>query len=53
MMDNDKEKWHEAMDQEIESMYFSSVWELVDLLEGFRLIRNNWVYKGKRDLMDK
>ena len=25
MMDTDREKWHEAMNQEIESMYFNSV----------------------------
>ena len=25
MIDIDKEKWHEAMNQEIESMYFNSV----------------------------
>ena len=47
MMDSDKEKWHEAMNQEMESMYSNSVWELVDLLEGFRLIRNKWIYNRK------
>ena len=26
MMDTDEEKWHEAMNQEIESIYFNSVW---------------------------
>ena len=40
MMDSDKEKWHEAMNQEIESLYSNSVWELVDLPEGFRPIGN-------------
>ena len=48
MMDFDKEKWHEAMNQEMESMYSNSVWELVDLPEGFRPIGNKWIYKRKK-----
>ena len=31
MDDSDKEKWLEAMNQEMESMYSNSVWELVDV----------------------
>ena len=53
MMDTDKEKWREVMNQEMEIMYFNSVSELVDLPEGFRPIRNKWFYKRKIDLMDK
>ena len=30
MDDSDKEKWHDAMNQEMESMYSNSIWELVD-----------------------
>ena len=30
MDDSDKDKWLEAMNQEMESMYSNSVWELVD-----------------------
>ena len=48
MMDSDKEKWYEAINQEIESMYFNSIWELIDLLEGFRPIGNKWIYKRKK-----
>ena len=48
VMDSDKEKWHEAMNQEMESMYSNSVWELVDLPEGFRPIGNKWIYKRKK-----
>ena len=48
MMDNDKEKQHEAMNQDIKSMYFNSVWELVNLPKGFRLIGNKWIYKKKK-----
>ena len=40
MMDSEKEKWHETINQEMESMYSNSVWELVDLPEGFRPIGN-------------
>ena len=38
MMDSDKEKWHESMNQEMESMHSNSIWELIDLPEGFRPI---------------
>ena len=48
MMDTNKEKWHEAMNQEIKSMYFNLVWELIDLLEGFRPIGNKWFYEKKK-----
>ncbi|TYK08875.1 gag/pol protein [Cucumis melo var. makuwa] len=34
MNDVDKDQWVKAMDLEMESMYFNSVWELVDLSEG-------------------
>ena len=29
-------------------MYSNSIWELVDLPEGFRPIRNKWIYKRKK-----
>ena len=31
-------------------MYFNSVWELIYLPEGFRPIRNKWIYKRKKGL---
>ncbi|KAA0049915.1 gag/pol protein [Cucumis melo var. makuwa] len=34
MNDVDKDQWVKSMDLEMESMYFNSVWELVDLPEG-------------------
>ena len=49
MMDTDKEKWREVMNQEMEIMYFNSVSELVDLPEGFRPIKNKWIYKWKKE----
>ena len=36
------------MNQEMESIYSNSVWELIDLPEGFRPIGNKWIYKRKK-----
>ncbi|KAA0042864.1 gag/pol protein [Cucumis melo var. makuwa] len=41
MNDVDKDQWVKTMDLEIETMYFYSVWELVDLLEGIKPIGCN------------
>ncbi|TYK27941.1 gag/pol protein [Cucumis melo var. makuwa] len=49
MNDVDKDQWVKAMDLEMESMYFNSVWELVDLPEGVIPIGCKWIYKRKRD----
>ncbi|KAA0037272.1 gag/pol protein [Cucumis melo var. makuwa] len=49
----DKDQWAKAMDLEMESMYFNSVWELVDLLEGVKPIGCKWIYKRKRDSAGK
>ena len=48
MVNPDKEKWQEAMNQEMESMYSNSVWELVDPPEDVRPIGCKWIYKKKR-----
>ena len=48
MVDCDKEQWQEAMNQEMESMYSNSVWELVDPPEEVRPIGCKWIYKRKR-----
>ncbi|TYK11909.1 gag/pol protein [Cucumis melo var. makuwa] len=53
MNDVDKDQWVKAMDLEIESMYFNSVWELVDLPEGVKPIGCKWIYKRKRDSAGK
>ncbi|TYJ98809.1 gag/pol protein [Cucumis melo var. makuwa] len=50
---SDKDPWVKAMDLEIESMYFNSMWELVDLPEGVRPIGCKWIYKRKRDSAGK
>ena len=48
MVECDKEQWQEAMNQEMESMYSNSVWELVDPPEEVRPIGCKWIYKRKR-----
>ncbi|KAA0048708.1 gag/pol protein [Cucumis melo var. makuwa] len=50
---SDKDQWVKAMDLEMESMYFNSVWELVDLPEGVKPIGCKWIYKRKRDSAGK
>ncbi|KAA0064189.1 gag/pol protein [Cucumis melo var. makuwa] len=53
MNDVDKDQWVKAMDLEMKSMYFNSVWELVDLPEGVKPIGCKWIYKRKRDSAGK
>ena len=38
MNDEDSDQWIKAMNLEMESMYFNSVWELVDQLDGVKPI---------------
>ena len=47
MVYTDKEKWHKAINQEMESMYFNSVYKLIDFPVEFRPIGNKWIYKRK------
>ena len=35
------------MNLELESMYFNSVWELVDQPDGVKPMGSKWFYKGK------
>ena len=37
------------MDLEMKSMYFNSVWKLIDQFEGVKLIECKWIYKRNRD----
>ncbi|KAA0049626.1 gag/pol protein [Cucumis melo var. makuwa] len=53
MNDVDKDQWVKAMDLEMESMYFNSVWELVDLPKGVKHIGCKWIYNRKRDSTGK
>ena len=45
----DSNKWLEAMQSEIESMYEIKVWTLTDLLDDRRAIENKWIFKKKMD----
>ena len=47
MDDPDKDKWLTAMEQEMESMYSNSVWELVDLPESVRPIGKVETFKAR------
>ncbi|KAA0036109.1 gag/pol protein [Cucumis melo var. makuwa] len=53
MNDVDKNQRVKAMDLELESMYFNSVWKLVDLPERVKPIGCKWNYKRKRDSVGK
>ena len=50
--DSNKDKWQDAMNQEMESMYSNSVWELVDPPEDVRTIGCKW-FKRKRGIDGK
>ncbi|KAA0051846.1 retrotransposon protein, putative, Ty1-copia subclass [Cucumis melo var. makuwa] len=47
MEDVDKDEWIKAMNLELESMYFNSVWDLVNQLDGVKPIGCKWIYKRK------
>ena len=44
MMSRDSEKWLEAMNSEIESMYENIVWTLVNLPDDRQAIKNKWIF---------
>ena len=45
--------WKEAMDDEVNSMYMNSVWDLVELSHGCKPVGCKWVFKTKRDSSGK
>ena len=47
------EKWLQAMKFEMQSMYDNQVWNLVDPLEGAKVIGCKWVHKIKHDMTFK
>ena len=49
MMSPDSNKWLEAMQSEIGSMYENKVWTLTDLPDDRRAIENKWIFKKKTD----
>ena len=52
-MSPDSEKWLQAMKSEMQSMYDNQVWNLVDPLEGAKVIGCKWVHKIKHDMTFK
>ncbi|KAF2888384.1 hypothetical protein ILUMI_17789 [Ignelater luminosus] len=45
----DSNKWHRAIDDEINALKFNDTWTLVKLLENARVIYNKWVFHVKTD----
>ena len=50
IMGPDSEKWLGAMKSEIESMHDNQVWNLVDPIDGVRLVECKWIFKKKIDM---
>ena len=49
MMSPDSDRWLEAIQSEIGSMYENKVWTLVDLPDDRQAIENKWIFKRKSD----
>jgi hypothetical protein len=49
MMSPDSDKWLEAMNPEMGSMYENQVWTLVDLHNDRKAVENKWIFKKKTD----
>ena len=53
LLDKDSEKWHQAMNFEMDSIYENEVWTLVDPPIGTKPIGCKWVFKKKTDMDGK
>jgi hypothetical protein len=49
MMDNHKEEWLKAMQEELQSLHENLTYKLVVLPKGKRALKNKWVYKLKTE----
>ena len=47
---NDSDKCIDAMNDELKSMDQNKVWELIELLKGYKAFGCKWVFKTKHDL---
>lgn len=45
----DRERWIAAFDEELLALESNNTWELPDLPEGMKAIRNKWIIKTKRE----
>ncbi|TYK02209.1 gag/pol protein [Cucumis melo var. makuwa] len=53
MNDVDRDQWIKVIDLEMESMYFNSIWILVDQPNDVKPIGCTWIYKRKQDQAGK
>ena len=53
MQGNDSGKWFHAMEEELKSMDQNQVWDLVELPKGCKRVGCKWVFKTKRDSINK
>ena len=49
MRSKDLNLWYNAMKEEMDSMAFNRVWNLIKLLDGVKAIGCKWVFKTKKD----
>lgn len=49
MQSQNSQKWIEAMDDKMKSMYDNKVWDIVSLPEGVKPVGCKWIFKIKRD----
>lgn len=49
---SNSDNWVTVMQEELKAMYAKDVWDLVDLLENFKPIDCEGVFKTKRDSRD-
>ena len=47
---SESDKWLEAMNREMQSMYENQVWDLVDTSDGIKTIGCKWIFKKKIDM---
>ncbi|KAL0403765.1 UNVERIFIED_CONTAM: putative mitochondrial protein [Sesamum radiatum] len=49
MISRESNLWYDAMKEEMNSMAFNEIWDLVELPDGFKAIGCKWVFKIKKD----
>ncbi|KAL0429751.1 UNVERIFIED_CONTAM: Retrovirus-related Pol polyprotein from transposon TNT 1-94 [Sesamum radiatum] len=49
MISRESNLWYDAMKEEMNSMAFNEVWDLVELPDGFKAIGCKWVFETKKD----
>ena len=47
MFDKHRERWLQAMQDELNSLHENKIFELVKLIKGKRALKNKWVFKIK------